>query len=144
MNKSSVCFWKKGFRPIRCVWMLGMHLFIGAVQWTQRSCRMMLLRTFLPMPTFQPLFQVHTRHALCDQRTSHHHLGKAVLTAQGPCQEECPHLGVRAGGGYRQELSLSITSRMTPSSQAFCRWTHQDRAISSLVEIAKPACRQIW
>ena len=52
VNKSSVCFWKKGFRPFRCVQMLGMYFFIRAVQWMQRSCRMMLLRTFLPMPTF--------------------------------------------------------------------------------------------
>lgn len=52
VNKSSVCFWKKGFGSFRCVRMLGMYLFIGAVQWTQRSHMIMLLRTFLPMPTF--------------------------------------------------------------------------------------------
>lgn len=31
VNKSSVCFWKKVFRSFRCVRMLGMYLFLGAV-----------------------------------------------------------------------------------------------------------------
>lgn len=31
VNKSSVCVWKKGFRSFRCVRILGLCLFVGAV-----------------------------------------------------------------------------------------------------------------